>query len=319
MSAAGDRSVDDLPDDGLNTDAIPAHGVERIIRVTADDAVTAHVVADRFWQLGVRGVAEADVDGGRIEVSSSVGGDVESIRRAVATFEPSWNWTVDAVPRTASEAWKEHAEPVEYRPGMWVIPAWHRSGTAERVNDPPIGRARRSHDEIVTRIDPGSAFGLGDHPTTKGCLALLSDVLLTVGRRAASVLDVGCGTGVLSVLAAQLGVPTVRAIDVAHAAVTATRRNAELNGVAGRVDVDTTPLAQIDTVFDVVVANILAPVLVRLAGDLARVVAADGTLVVGGVLAARHDHVLAALEPFRPVDSSTDAGWTTLTLRRPTR
>jgi ribosomal protein L11 methyltransferase len=93
---------------------------------------------------------------------------------------------------------------------------------------------------------------------------------LGVGR---SVLDVGCGTGVIAVMAAMIGGSSVRAVDVANAAVEATRDNAARNGVADRVDADTTPAGDIDDSFHLVVANILAPTLVELADDLRRLTA----------------------------------------------
>ena len=83
-----------------------------------------------------------------------------------------------------------------------------------------------------------------------------------------------------------------------------------------RVEVTITPLAEIDGTFDVVLANLLAPTLLALADDLVRVVAPGGALVVSGLLAARHEHVVAALAPLRPVERRTKEGWTAITLRR---
>ena len=287
--------------DGLNTDGLDRQGTEAMIRVTVE-APTAELVADRFWQLGVRAVSEIDLDDGRIEVSSSVGNDREAIDRALATFDEEWDCRVEDVPSGPSDDWKRHAVPVEYRPGRWMVPAWLA------VNPEPA--------DLVTRVEPGSAFGLGDHPTTKGSMALLADALQR-SRDTNSMLDVGCGTGVLAVLAAQSGVPMVRAIDVADAAVEATLHNAELNGMHGRLDVDTAPLAEVTGTFDIVVANILAPVLISLADDLRRVTAADGILIISGILEARHEHVLDALRPMEVATSEAESGWITIELRHP--
>ena len=116
-------------------------------------------------------------------------------------------------------------------------------------------------------------------------------------------------------LAAQLGVPQIRAIDIADAAVEATRRNMELNDVVGTIDVDTTPVADIAGSYDIVVANILAPVLIAMADDLRRLVRPGGSLVISGMLTERHDHVLAALAPLEPVDSLAHEGWVSIVLR----
>lgn len=294
--------------DGLNTDGLDANATESMIRVTVETDV-ADLVCDRFWQLGVRAVSEIDLADGRVEISSSVGNDLTAIERATATFDAAWEFRIDEVASGPADEWRAHSVPITYRPRKTMVPAW-------------LGRdLGLGHDiepgTLVTFVEPASAFGLGDHPTTKGSMALLADAL---ERRdtTSSMIDVGCGTGVLAVLAAQLDVPTVRAIDVAEAAVSATRHNALLNGVDGLIDVDTTPLADVAGPFDVVVANILAPVLISLADDLRRVTAMDGSLIISGILEDRHDHVLAALAPMRPVRSETEAGWITIELQHPT-
>jgi ribosomal protein L11 methyltransferase len=122
---------------------------------------------------------------------------------------------------------------------------------------------------------------------------------------------------VIAVVAAVTGGVPVRAVDVASAAVEATRDNAERNGVADLVEADTTPLGDLDGCFDLVVANILAPTLIALAADLRRLTAAGGRLVVSGILADRHDHVLAALAPMLVERTDTLDGWAAVTLRHP--
>ena len=104
-------------------------------------------------------------------------------------------------------------------------------------------------------------------------------------------------------------------IDISPAAVPTTTANASRNGVGERIEVSTTPLAEVSGPFDVVVANILAPALIDLSADLRRVLSAEGTLVVSGILATRHDHVVAALAPLRVARRDDLDGWTALTLR----
>jgi ribosomal protein L11 methyltransferase len=106
-------------------------------------------------------------------------------------------------------------------------------------------------------------------------------------------------------------------VDVASAAVEATRDNAARNHVADHVDADTTPAGDLDGPFHLVVANILAPTLVELADDLRRLTASDGRLVISGVLADRHDHVLSALAPMTVERTDTLDGWAAVTLRHP--
>jgi ribosomal protein L11 methyltransferase len=107
----------------------------------------------------------------------------------------------------------------------------------------------------------------------------------------------------------------VRAVDIASAAVEATAGNACRNAVARCIEVDTAPAALLQGEYDVVVANILAPTLVELADDLRRLTAADGRLVVSGILAERHDHVLAALAPMIVEQTAVLDGWAVVTLR----
>ena len=169
-------------------------------------------------------------------------------------------------------------------------------------------------DAGVTRvdIDPGAAFGLGDHPTTILSLRLLRRTIWP----GATVLDVGCGSGVLSVVAARLGAPYVAAIDISVAAIEATNANAIRNGVAGAITVSDRPLASIDDQFDIVLANLLAPVVVDLATDLRRVLAPSGALIVSGVLEGADHHVRAALEPLQVVQEMTRDGWAALLARQ---
>lgn len=295
--------MSDGPADGLNTDDLPAGELVRLIRVAVDAELT-DVVSDRFWQAGVRAVTENDLGGGQVEVVSSVGNDQDDINRTIATFDAGWTWTVDEVDATPGDSWKDHAAPIWFRTDRVLVPAWIDRDTVEGIE----------HARTVTVVDPGSAFGLGDHPTTRSSASRLAATLETdPGVR--SVLDVGCGTGSLSIVAAQMGVPTVRAVDVARAAATSTRANAALNGVGDVLDVDTTPVAQLRGEYDVVIANILAPVLVSIAPDLRRLTAPTGTLIISGVLERRHDHVLSALAPLRVSETIVDDGWITICLR----
>jgi ribosomal protein L11 methyltransferase len=131
------------------------------------------------------------------------------------------------------------------------------------------------------------------------------------------MLDVGCGTGVLAIVGALLGA-SVRAIDVSEAAIEATRANAVANGVGDRIFADRATVADVaaaDGAFDLVVANILAPTLVSIGPDRGRLTAPSGRLVVSGVLAGLHDHVVDALAPMVVVDTAYREGWAAVTLR----
>lgn len=274
--------------------------MHRSIVVTVGEDL-ADVVTDRLWQLGVQAVSETSIGEGCVEVSTSVGNDEAAIQRSIAALDPLWSVEVREVDASIVQVAPEYLSPTWYLPDMVCVPAAIHS-----AGDYP-------NAEFVTVIDQGSAFGLGDHPTTRTSLALLAGLLRTGSTE--RLLDVGCGTGALAVLAAQLGVPDIRAIDIADAAVESTIRNMELNDVIGRIDVDTTPVAAINGPYDIVMANILAPILISMADDLKRVTRPGGALVISGILADRHDHVLAALEPLLPVESLEHDGWISIVLR----
>jgi ribosomal protein L11 methyltransferase len=269
-------------------------------------ASEAELAADALWALGVLAVEErpgagdstgAATEDRFVELWTSLGDDPRSIRRAAEAFPARWRWHTVEVDGRVADSWREHAVPTWITPDVVVVPAWLDV-------DVPAGTT-------AVRIEPGAAFGLGDHPTT----VLVLRALRALWWPDATVLDVGCGSGVVAVTAALTGAPYVEAIDISTAAVDVTHANARRNGVEGRVVASTRALADIEGPFDVVVANILAPALVQLAPELRRVTAPAGVLVVSGVLDGAFEHVVAALAPMRVIDRLTREGWAALVLR----
>jgi ribosomal protein L11 methyltransferase len=154
---------------------------------------------------------------------------------------------------------------------LWIVPSWH---------------AAPAEAELVMQLDPGMAFGTGTHPTTRLCLEWLERAQLE-GR---TVLDYGCGSGILAIAAAKLGAARVEGLDIDPNAVTAARDNAAVNGVkADFFDADHHPQAQ----YDIVLANILSNPLMLLAPALIEHVGSQGTLVLSGVLERQADEVAA--------------------------
>jgi ribosomal protein L11 methyltransferase len=253
------------------------------------------VASDALWQLGVRAIEErAAPDAEGVELWTAVGDEPRAVERAARALGGRWPSRVVDVHDEASETWRDFATPIRIDGDLVILPTWLDTDVDAST---------------VVRIEPGGAFGLGDHPTTTLSLRALNRLV----DDDVDVLDVGCGTGVVAVTAALLQRRPVRAIDISSAAVEATLDNARRNGVADAIEVDTTALADIDGDYDVVVANILAPVLVSLAADLQRVT--RGQLVISGVLASAHEHVVDALAPMRVSQVEELDGWVCLVLR----
>lgn len=279
--------------------------VLRAFVVTVSPA-DVEIAGDRLWGLGVRAIEERTGSGGAVELWTSVGQEDDAIAAAAATLEPGWTWRVVEVSTAPADTWREHAQPNWLSDDLVITPAWIPLDVDARVT------------RVV--IEPAGAFGLGDHPTSQLTARALRDELdrrTGPGGRGVSVLDVGCGTGVLAIVAARSGAAQVRAIDIAAEAVEATRLNADRNGVLAMIDVDDAPIEAVEGSYDVVVANILAPVLVASAADLARLTAPDGRLIISGILAESHAHVLDALAPLEVTTTSTQDGWAAVTLRHP--
>jgi ribosomal protein L11 methyltransferase len=277
-----------------------------VVSVAASDGVAVDLVSDALWRLGVRGIEErtSSSDVGITDLWTSVGDGDDAVERAVvhltAALAPiSWTWRTVVVDDAVAETWRDHARPTTVDEVVTVVPAWVQ---------PPA-----TYGGVTVLVEPLGAFGLGDHPTT--LLSMRAARPLIDGR--CDVLDVGCGTGVIAVMAARLGARSVRAIDISSAAVEATQHNARLNEVEDRVRVGADPLAIVEGEYDLVVANILAPVLVELAADLRRTTRAGGRLVVSGVLDGAYDHVLDALAPLVVERTAELDGWAAVTLRHP--
>jgi len=269
-----------------------------VVTVGSDEVELA---SDVLWQLGVRAIEERRQPGALdlVELWTAVGDEPDATVRAKQRLGDRWPIRVVDVADDSADTWREFARPMWVDDGLVVVPAWQ-----DHVFDEGV---------VAIAIEPGGAFGLGDHPTTLLSLRAARRHL-GVGR---TVLDVGCGTGVIAIMAAKLGGSSVRAVDVASAAVEATSDNAIRNGVADRIVADTTPAADLDGTHHLVVANILAPTLVELADDLRRLTAPDGRLVISGILADRHDHVVAALAPMVVEHTDVLDGWAAVTLGHP--
>ncbi|MFN8533196.1 MAG: 50S ribosomal protein L11 methyltransferase [Dehalococcoidia bacterium] len=201
-----------------------------------------------------------------------------------------------------ADAWKQHF--LVHRIGERIVirPSW-------RSYDP-------SPNDVVIELDPGMAFGTGLHPTTRLCLAALERTVKPGDR----VLDLGTGSGILSIAAAKLGATSILAIDPDPVAVDAATANVAANGLSERVQMAEGTIEAVDQTFDLVVANISAKVLIEIAEDLARVTRPGGRLLASGLLDEREIEVAIqfAVAGFHLVESAAERDWRLLDAVRDT-
>ena len=283
-AADAERWADALLDAGaLAIDTADPHvGSEReIARYGEPNSTTAPTAADLWPVCRLSALFGKDADAGNAlaKVSAVLGAAVPA--HTIATIADD-----DWVRKT-----QQQFQPICVAPGLWIVPSWCEPADPKAIN---------------LRLDPGLAFGTGSHPTTRMCLRWLA-LHLSAG---ATVLDYGCGSGILAIAAAKLGAGAVNGIDVDTQAITASRENAKLNNVVARFD-----LAEAFTAstYDVVVANILANPLQLLAPLLAARVRARGQVVLSGILEPQAAAVIAAYEPWFTIDVwNSEEGWVAL-------
>jgi len=177
-------------------------------------------------------------------------------------------------------AWKKYYHPVKISERFTIVPTWEEYT--------PV-----NSDELIIELDPGMAFGTGTHPTTVMCIQALENSV----KQGDNVVDVGTGSGILSIAAAMLGANKVQALDLDSVAVESARLNVKLNKVQDRVTVSQNNLlSNISGPVDVVVANILAEIIVRFTDDAANILKDNGLFITSGIINTKKQEVKDALE-----------------------
>ena len=202
--------------------------------------------------------------------------------------------------------WKQYFKPLPIGDRLWITPTW--------VDEPiPDGRT-------ALRIDPGSSFGTGQHDTTKLCLKFLEGCV----ERDAHVLDIGCGSGILSIGAMLLGAKDAVAIDIEQNAAEAASENAERNGIdlanyetiCGNILEDTALVERLGTGYDVVCANIVADILIAMRKLFVQFMKPKAKLMLSGIIDERLDEVLESMqeEGLKVLKAEHSAGWAAVLL-----
>jgi len=196
-----------------------------------------------------------------------------------------------------SNAWKKYYHPVQVGEHLVVCPSWEAYD--------------RKPDEVVLTLNPGMAFGTGTHDTTRLCMELLEKYITPQD----TVLDVGCGSGILAITAALLGANKIIGCDIDEVAVKVAGENAALNGVQDRISFHQGDLtSQVEGSFQIICANIVADVIIRLSEDAGSYLAKDGIFITSGIIDTREQDVLNALEQngFQVIERRTSGGWVAL-------
>jgi ribosomal protein L11 methyltransferase len=193
--------------------------------------------------------------------------------------EVSWEFIED---QDWSSNWKVHFKPFEITKGLSIVPTWE-------------DYQPRENEKIIT-MDPGMAFGTGHHASTSLALNLIRQVMSS-GRQSVSVLDVGCGTGILAMGALLFGATEVVGIDNDPEAVRVASENVELNTCTSRVDISQIALQDLSRKFDCIVANIIYDVLITMIEDFKRLLIPGGDLILSGILnGAQEQNIIQVYE-----------------------
>lgn len=216
-----------------------------------------------------------------------------------------------------SENWKEHFKPIQIGKRLLIVPTWLEIEEGDRT---------------VVRIDPGMAFGTGTHPTTQLCLEIIADHLSSKriplnaeGEPQHTMIDIGCGSGILSVAAVKLGIKQVLGVDLDAEAIEIAQQNAVINNVIGKIQFGLGSVSEILAGkfslrhAPLIVANILAPVLVRLLGEgMGELITPKGRLILSGILEEQAIDVEAAIKAnnLRLIEKRQVGDWVGLVVRK---
>ena len=201
-----------------------------------------------------------------------------------------------------AESWKQYYKPVPLG-RVTVVPAWEKYEAKE--------------GEVIIRMDPGMAFGTGTHETTRLVLKIMQDEIKG-GER---VLDVGTGSGILSICASKLGAKSCNAYDIDPVAVKVARENAKDDGCDNITVGVSDLLAGVDLSdgkYDFCVANIVADIIIRMMPDISRYVKEDGSIILSGIICTRKDEVLASIDAsgYAVVREATENDWCALLIKK---
>ncbi|HET6418963.1 MAG TPA: 50S ribosomal protein L11 methyltransferase [Geobacteraceae bacterium] len=289
---------------------------EFLIGFSPDGVITENLVLDTFSLESLEEPSTRTVTA-FFEADDALEGKIAAVNSYLKETGPSFPGFLFKEPTLSfikeedwSASWKSNFKPVRVGKRLVVKPTWEEyTGKQE---------------DIILELDPGMAFGTGTHPTTRLCMEIMESIRFREGAFSGipgagpfQVLDVGTGSGILAITAARLGAARVLAIDIDTRALEVAVGNINLNGVEKLVSVSDTPLAEVRGDFDVVVSNILAEDLVKMAPELVKRIRKGGFLILSGILTEKEETVLLgfSLPGMILVEIMREDEWSCLTYR----
>ncbi len=270
-----------------------------VVSVKAQDVEFA---SDVLWRAGVvaieeRQVEHSDASGEEVvELWTSVGDNIDGVIALLTHEKVSCSTRVELVARAVADTWREHAECVSVTDTVAICPSWQPHDHRSEV--------------IVIRVDPHDMFGLGNHPTTRLALQLGLRHCTTEAR----VVDVGCGSGILAITMCVVHQARCIGFDIHPSTLAVVHSNSALNDCHVEVVTDASEVP--DGHAQLVLANILAPVLIDIATDIDRMSADEAVVVLSGLRENQRERVLDAYKGWSVIDDVEEDGWLALALSR---
>ncbi len=284
------------------------------LEITIDiDPAARDAVSDFIMGMGCDGVVSEDFENGVMKAYFSLeDNDPDTVRNTLQTFLEGLSEPFPDIPAPVLDikeianqdwgtSWRSFFYLEKITDKLMILPAW------EPMPDPV-----NCH---VIRIDPGTAFGTGKHETTRMCLKAIEE---NVPGKPWTMLDVGTGSGILSVYGAMLGAHEITAIDIDPEAVSWAEKNIVLNDIPVKIDLSTTPLDSIDKRYDIIAANLIMNTILELNPLFPGRLAPDGILILSGILTGQIDRIVEDLKRhgLKKIDETIMGEWACLLVKK---
>lgn len=237
-----------------------------------------------------------------MEILKSIKNNINSLRQQAKDIDfGSLEFELDNIKEEDWEtAWKKYYHPVRIGKHIVVCPCWEEYNAQK--------------DDVIVKLDPGMAFGTGTHETTRLCMQFLEQYI----KSDTTMLDVGTGSGILAITALLLGTKSALGVDIDELSVKIAKENADLNGVLDKIELECGDLTQkVSGKFDVICANIVADVIIRLCDTVTKFMHNDTVLIISGIIEDRCEDVFNALDKanLKIIDKNQENDWVSVVVK----